>query len=226
MQHIQDFLIEIAQGNFSPKLKISINDDEQIQTVKIGINMLAEELSSSVISRTFLNSIYNGINDMLIVIDEHGKIQKTNLVLETSLLFNEEELLNKPVEIIIHFNDVDTVRKHIQNALIFSNIQEVAINFVSKDKTIIPVLCSFSIIQDSSNKSTKVLLAAKNISALLSARDQLRDKNEELNLFIYKASHDLKSPVSSMLGLMQLVKKCSNMDEMKEYVHFMDRSII
>ncbi|HEY5745020.1 MAG TPA: ATP-binding protein [Chryseolinea sp.] len=42
--------------------------------------------------------------------------------------------------------------------------------------------------------------------ALLNMRDQLKKKNAEMDRFVYSASHDLRSPIASVKGLVNLVR--------------------
>ena len=72
-------------------------------------------------------------------------------------------------------------------------------------------------------------LAIDNAFQFYFLNDQLRLKNiqltkniEELNRFAYSASHDLKAPVKSMLGLMNLMKKEGCTDEIA--IH-LDKSV-
>jgi PAS domain S-box-containing protein len=223
LKYIQDFLIELAQGNFSSRLDFNNDDDEQSQSVKAGINMLVEELSATTTSKIFLNSIYDGINDILIVLDSDGNIQKTNRVVDSMLSYPETELLNKPIDTLIHSSDIDLVKNCIRNAYNLSELQEVGVNFITKENVIIPVSCSISVLQNNKNERSGVLLVAKNISALLNTRDQLQAKNDELNLFVYKASHDLKSPVTSMMGLIGLINKSNSLEEIKNYCRMVEK---
>ncbi|ELR73297.1 hypothetical protein C900_04149 [Fulvivirga imtechensis AK7] len=55
---------------------------------------------------------------------------------------------------------------------------------------------------------------------LRSTLDKLRSSNEELDTFIYRASHDLKGPTASLLGLTMLGKAISNDHR---YLEFFDR---
>ena len=225
LQYIQDFLIKIAGGDYNSKLSVIDNTDEQLVAVQVGINMLVEELKASTISRSFLNSIYNGINDVLIVLDENGKIQTINHVVENLLNYTGTELAKQSIEKLIQLNDVDTVRNCIKNVYEQDRIQEVGINLTAKDKSTIPVACSFSPLHDSQSNTTSILLVAKNMTGLINAKNQLQDKNDELNLFVYKASHDLKSPVSSMMSVMNLLKKSENIAEMQLYIKMVDECI-
>jgi len=166
---------------------------------------------------TSVNSIYNGINDILIVLNDKIQIQKTNQVVETLLLYSESELLNQSIAKLIQKTDFDIVRDAIRNTYLEKKIYEVVFNFVTKDNNSIPVSCSFSPLYNDQGESTGILLVAKNISTLINAQKQLQDKNDELNLFVYKASHDLKSPVASIMSLIALVKESRDTNEINSY---------
>lgn len=217
LQYIEDFLIKIGNGDYNSKLPITDENDEQLLAVQVGINMLVEELNETTISRVFLNSIYNGINDILIVLNDKVEIQKTNHIVETLLHYNESELLNRSLGKLIQNIDFDLVRDTIRNTYFEKKLNEVAFNFVSKENNLIPVSCSFSPLFDAHGKSSGILLVAKNISTLIKAEKQFQEKDEELNLFVYKASHDLKSPVSSIMSLMPLINESKDINEIKMY---------
>ncbi|MES2590777.1 MAG: PAS domain-containing sensor histidine kinase [Bacteroidota bacterium] len=225
LQYIQNFLIKIADGDYTSELPVIDNTDEQLVAVQVGINMLVEELKETTISRVFLNSIYKGINDVLIVLNENGEIQNVNHVVESLLLYKESELVQQSVEKLIQINDIDTVRNCLLNVNEQNKIQEVGINLAAKDKSSIPVACTFSPLHNAQGKITGVLLVAKNMSTLINAKNQLREKNEELNLFVYKASHDLKSPVSSMMSVMHMMNESQDINELKMYSKMVDQCI-
>lgn len=218
LQYIEDFLIKIAGGDYNSKLFIADEKDQQLAAVQVGINMLVEELNETTISRVFLNSIYNGINDVLIVLNENGEIQNTNHVVEDLLFYTQAELLNQSFEKLFPISDIDGVRNSIRTTFEQNKIQEIGLNLKAKDNSIIPVSCSFSPLHNNKQEYSGTLLVAKNITALLNAKNQLQDKNDELNLFVYKASHDLKSPVASMMALMALYKESENAVEKEIYI--------
>jgi signal transduction histidine kinase len=69
--------------------------------------------------------------------------------------------------------------------------------------------------------------------ALRANEKRLHDKNEELvkvnkelDRFVYSAAHDLRSPISSVRGLINLVKLSENPQETKSYVDMMDKQLI
>lgn len=64
------------------------------------------------------------------------------------------------------------------------------------------------------------------------SRVELRNKNEELkrtnyelNRFVYSVSHDLRAPLMSMLGLINLVRVEENPEDQKQFFDLMEKSV-
>lgn len=222
LQYMQQFLIQIANGNFDAKLSVSDETSEELVAMQVGINMLVEELKTSTISRVFLNSIYDGINDVIIVLNEHAQIQKANHLVEKILGYSESDLQDQSIDKIIPDQNNTSTKEYIEKVYKYKTTQEVGLNIVAKSGIHIPFSCSFSLLYNNEHSPSGVLLAAKNITALLQAKNQLQEKNDELNLFVYKASHDLKSPVSSMQGIISLINKSNDINEIKMYCRLME----
>lgn len=53
----------------------------------------------------------------------------------------------------------------------------------------------------------------------------LRQKNEELDRFAYSVSHDLRSPIASVLGLIELSKNEKNIDKLQKYNELKENSL-
>jgi signal transduction histidine kinase len=66
--------------------------------------------------------------------------------------------------------------------------------------------------------------------SILDKNDQLQKANEELDRFVYSASHDLRAPLSSLLGLIEVAKLDNQgvdryLDMMKNKVHDLEEFI-
>jgi signal transduction histidine kinase len=48
--------------------------------------------------------------------------------------------------------------------------------------------------------------------------EELKIRNSELDNFVYKVSHDLRAPLSSILGLVNLAKLPNNTDDLDQYI--------
>lgn len=60
---------------------------------------------------------------------------------------------------------------------------------------------------------------------LKNRNNELKKLNAELDSFIYSTAHDLRSPLTSLLGLLHIAKMESNQDEMGTYFEMMETSI-
>ncbi|TDE55455.1 sensor histidine kinase [Flavobacterium sp. GT3P67] len=49
--------------------------------------------------------------------------------------------------------------------------------------------------------------------------------NKELDKFVYSASHDLRSPISSLKGLIEIVKLEDDLDQIRDYLDLMHQSL-
>ena len=55
--------------------------------------------------------------------------------------------------------------------------------------------------------------------------DELVKLNQELDSFVYSVSHDLKAPIASMIGLLNLSKNEKDMTALKDYLVMMEQSL-
>ncbi len=56
-------------------------------------------------------------------------------------------------------------------------------------------------------------------------REQLTERNFELDQIIYKTSHDVRSPITSMMGLVEILKEEKDLSRIAEYVGFLEKRI-
>ncbi len=73
-------------------------------------------------------------------------------------------------------------------------------------------------------QSEQVYIYGQNITSLKTYQEKLQATNEELNTFIYKTHHDLKNPLSSLLGLVQLAETEITEETALSYVSMIHQS--
>lgn len=91
-----------------------------------------------------------------------------------------------------------------------------------------------SLIRKAEGESLKVKRYNIELESMVSERTQtlelqnevLKKVNIELDRFVYSASHDLRAPLASILGLIQLAKLEKDTDKIKEYLALKERSIM
>ncbi|HET9054569.1 MAG TPA: PAS domain-containing sensor histidine kinase, partial [Cyclobacteriaceae bacterium] len=56
---------------------------------------------------------------------------------------------------------------------------------------------------------------------ILAKNSELAKTNKELDRFVYSASHDMRAPLSSLLGLINISEKTNKIEELHGYLHMM-----
>ena len=219
IERINRLLIQLASGNFSYREKI-IDSQDEFEAILTGINMLGEELESSTVSRDYLNSIYRGVVDMMIVADNNSIIRQVNNSVIESLGYTERELIGQPISILFSEDFSGKPLEKLHRDLILHNTAyNVEEEFITYEGERIPVSCSCSAIFNNEENRSGFLCVAKDISNLKQAERDLKVINEELKTFVYKASHDLKGPLASIIGLTNIAEmdiNSASQEEVKE----------
>ena len=226
IEKINKLIFELAIGNYKYRGNISEKRDD-IDAIITGINMLAEELQHTTLHRNYLKNIYEGIPDMVFILNEKGKIEDINSAVSQSLGYNSRQLIDKPLNVIFEDDQQIDIIKLKDAIKEFGTITNYEQHLITKNKTSIPVSCSFSHIKNKNLNSGFILLIVKDISFLKKTEDDLRNRNKELNTFIYRASHDLKGPLASMMGLLNLIDIDENdIKSAKKYINLIKESAL
>jgi len=85
--------------------------------------------------------------------------------------------------------------------------------YIHKNGDTIWLNLSLSVVKDDDKKPAFIVMFIENISDQVEAEEMLRQtleelkvRNYELDQFVYKASHDLRSPLTSILGLLNIAE--------------------
>jgi PAS domain S-box-containing protein len=220
---IINLLLELASGNLEAKGRVSERNDDY-DAILTGINILTEELQQTTVSKDYLNSIYKGVADMLFILDKEENIKEINEAALSILKLNRDILIGKSFRnLFLTPSLFNNVFSKLKRQGYFYNLENVLFNQAGES---IPVACTASCLKDKNGKVTGYLFIAKDISKIKKTEEDLILKNKELDTFLYKAAHDLKSPVTSIQGLLnianmevtdpaalkyfELIKKCAH----------------
>ena len=146
-------------------------------------------------------------------------LHKSKIILENQVKLRTEQIKNQNnileganAEILNQKNEIES-----QNKLLKSKNNEISKAKKELDNTNEELISINSNLED---------MVADRTSTLKLMNDELINANNELDLFIYRASHDLKGPIARLLG-MTLLAKMDNKDEaLKEYIELIEKGAV
>jgi PAS domain S-box-containing protein len=157
----------------------------------------------------YINSIINGITEILLVSDEQGKIQSLNTAALNLLGYLEHEVIGKPVrmlfpELVTDFNQF-TIRE-------FAEIETIV---RTKDSVTIPVLLSGSILKRlRSDEGIRMVIVAMDISERKKSERLIAEqqtmivqasKMSSLGEMASSIAHEINNPLHILLGRAEIL---------------------
>ncbi|MFN0203043.1 MAG: PAS domain S-box protein [Bacteroidia bacterium] len=104
--------------------------------------------------------------------------------------------------------------------------------YIRKDKKVIWTNFSLTLVRDENNKEKLAIGLIEDITQRKEAEEQLIHQNqellkinEELNNFVYRTSHDLRAPLTSLMGLIQIIELAKDAQEQKRYLSMMSKQL-
>jgi PAS domain S-box-containing protein len=218
----------ILKGNMTrlPSAILSAIKKKQVEVEK---NMALEILKKS--EEHFRGLIENS-SDIFAIIDLQNRIEYLSPSVRKILGYSVEELKKKNLDDFVHPEDKVYTRKIIEN---FNNNKDLLVNefrFLHKNGNWRYLEC----ISKPDTTKEFLILNIRDITERKLNEQELRSKNtelekinKELDSFVYSASHDLRAPLKSVLGLVNLTKmdyELSNYESIYEYSTLIEKSII
>lgn len=149
------------------------------------------------------------MNEGLLYLKRDGKVKFANKRFLEITGFRIEQLANQkiPYQLLpetlleLIFEEAGTQKGESD----FSYQYEITIQTLESVKKWCMINCSVT--RDEQQAITGLLITYSDITDRKSTEEKLQLAQRELNTFIYKSSHDLKGPLSSILGLIHLLEK-------------------
>jgi PAS domain S-box-containing protein len=180
------------------------------------------------LANKYNRSLLEASLDPLVTIGADGKITNVNHSTKTVTGRNGDELIG--TDFSDYFTEPQKAREGYEKVFHDGFVRDYPLEVKNKNGNTTPVLYNASVYRDESGEVIGVFAAARDITELKEAEDDLKLKlnelsrsNAELEQFAYVSSHDLQEPLRMIASYLQLLErkyKGKLDDKADKYIHF------
>ncbi|MFK8083548.1 MAG: PAS domain S-box protein [Granulosicoccus sp.] len=172
--------------------------------------VIALDITTRKQNERFMNVVVGAAASAMIMVNTQGNIVFLNTAALDLFGYEEQELMNVPLEKLVPENAQHVHRQYLDSYMLDQTARSMAeapdIVALHKNGNHIPVDIALTPVD--TPDGNMVVCTIIDLSERVSAEKAMADKssqlelaNQELQKFAYSASHDLKSPITTMAGL-------------------------
>ena len=170
---------------------------------------------------------FQKVNVGLAIVNKKYRIREVNDALSSILLCRPEDLVGKKIVSFIDRRVRDDIKQYLLKS-IEQGLQDdsyVECKMKKQNGQFVHVFFQLVMLEEIGNMKDHYMCQVIDMNDRKIAEKQLLIRNEELNNFVYKVSHDLRAPLLSVKGLINLMKIEENPDHFSEYISMIDERV-
>ena len=198
------------------------------------IQMQLETIRQSELEQRKLSLIATNTSSGAIITDAHGRIQWVNSAFVESTGYTMEEAVGqRPKDMLQWEGDNDPeVLLRLSNALWSQTGISVGLKNRRKNGEPFYINLNITPVHDEHHQLINFIAIQQDITEqklaeqrILEQNDALKKINQELDHFVYSISHDLRTPLLSIQGLLGLIDPNGNSEEDHQYLGLIEESV-
>ena len=242
LQYLADAAALLAQGKLSTRINIKVSGE--VRTLVEAFNQMAENLSSSTVSREYMDSIIGSMINAVIIVKPDHTIFRVNAAACKLLGYAENELLEQPIATILGWQqDASGSSWLLDMHLQHDNASEYL--YRTREGREIPLLLTSSVIPGDDSMPRGIVYVATDITERKLAEEKLRafaaqveKQNVELaaalinaeeatrakSAFLATMSHEIRTPMNGVIGMTSILLDTELTSEQLEYTEIVRKS--
>ncbi len=140
--------------------------------------------------------------------------------------YHPDELIGRNAFNFIHEEEVEELKKTMKLVIEEELPKTLVYRYKNKDGKYVWIESTNKVLHDKNScEVSEIVSVSRNITQRKQVEDKLKEKIKDLDTFIYRSSHDLKGPISSMKGLINMAKMEIDNVEANEFFEMMEKSV-
>jgi PAS domain S-box-containing protein len=210
--------IEVASIPFTfegkPAMQVLIHD----------ISFKTKAVTEVARSRELLNQLFENSPMGIVLLDIESKVSNLNKGFEAIFGYGLHELQGNSLTDFIIAPELMEEAEQLNSSAFEGEIDFIESYRYSKSgEKVHTIIYALPVME--SKKVIGIYCIYIDIGQRIKAEEELKTRNLELDNFVYKVSHDLRAPLASILGLINLTKLEETKDEQDYYIELMEGQV-
>jgi PAS domain S-box-containing protein len=175
-------------------------------------------------TETLFSELFNSSPMAIVLLDGAGNVERVNHGFELLFGYTITELRGKSLNQFIVPQELEAEGNDLNSLISSEQIVRIETIRLRRDDEQIPVII-YGVPVHLENQAIGIFGVYVDISNQKKIEEELKIRNSELDNFVYKVSHDLRAPLSSVLGLVNLAQMPGNNDDPAAYLKIIGEKV-
>ena len=163
------------------------------------------------------SELFNSSPMAIVLLDGSGNVDRVNQGFEQMFGFTISELKGKSLNEFIVPSTLEAEGNDLNSVISSDKVVRLETTRLRRDDVRLSVII-YGVPVHLEDKTIGIFGVYVDITSQKMIEEELKVRNAELDNFVYKVSHDLRAPLSSVLGLVNLAQHPNNQDDLKVYL--------
>jgi PAS domain S-box-containing protein len=173
---------------------------------------------------SLFSELFNNSPLAIVLLDSEGNVKQVNPGFELLFGYTITELQGKSLNQFIVPQELESEGNDLNSLISSEQVVRIESTRLRRDDTSVSVII-YGVPVHLEDKTIGIFGVYVDITEQKKIEEELKIRNSELDNFVYKVSHDLRAPLSSVLGLVNLANMPGNDDSLSEYVKIIGNKV-
>ncbi|HEV8513371.1 MAG TPA: PAS domain-containing sensor histidine kinase [Cyclobacteriaceae bacterium] len=175
-------------------------------------------------TETLFSQLFHVSPMAIAMLDNEGRVAQVNPGFEKMFGYTFEELKGQELNQTIVPDSLESEGNDLNTLISTQQVVRIETKRKRKDGAMLSVII-YGLPVHFEDKTIGIFGVYVDITEQKKVEEELKVRNTELDNFVYKVSHDLRAPLSSVLGLINLARLPGNDDNLKDYFGVIEKKV-